>query len=89
VHGNYQVADLPALAARYGITCWLIPSIWPETFSYTTHECLQTGLPVFAFDIGAQGDAVRNAANGSIIEFATGQNLAQSIVRNAVNKEQS
>jgi len=28
------------------------------------HECLATGLPTLAFDLGAQGDAVQEAANG-------------------------
>lgn len=62
VHGSYEVRDLPELVRRYGITEWLMPSIWPETFSYATHEALATGLPVWAFDLGAQGDAARAAA---------------------------
>lgn len=64
VHGDYLQSDIPDLAARYQVTHWLIPSIWPETFSYTTREALATGRPVLAFDIGAQGEAVRAAANG-------------------------
>ena len=62
VHGDYRVSDIPALIARYGISQWFIPSIWPETFSYTTHETLATGLPVWSFDLGAQGDRVAAAA---------------------------
>lgn len=62
VHGSYQVQDIPRLVAEYGISQWLIPSIWPETFSYTTHEALATGLPVWTFDIGAQGAAAKKAA---------------------------
>lgn len=77
VHGNYQIDDLTALVARYGITDWLIPSVWPETFSYTTHECLATGLPVYAFDIGAQGDAVKQATNGHAVAFSATGDLAQ------------
>lgn len=61
VHGAYELRDLAGLVARYGISCWLIPSIWPETFSFTTHEALATGMPVFAFDLGAQGGAVARA----------------------------
>ncbi|WP_281981269.1 glycosyltransferase [Thalassorhabdomicrobium marinisediminis] len=61
IHGAYNIADLPALVERYGITAWLVPSICPETFSYTTHESLATGLPVWCFDLGAQGEAVRQA----------------------------
>ncbi len=61
LHGNYQLHDLPGLVARYGISAWLIPSIWPETFSFTTHEAIATGLPVFCFDLGGQADALHAA----------------------------
>lgn len=73
IHGDYQLEDIPALVTRYGIGRWLIPSIWPETFSYTTHEALATGLPVFGFDLGAQGEAIRAAASsgmGGVIPLA-------------------
>lgn len=61
VHGAYRPAEIADLAERYRISAWFIPSICPETFSFTTHECLATGLPVVAFDLGAQGSAVRAA----------------------------
>ncbi|WP_373355255.1 glycosyltransferase [Pseudoroseicyclus sp. CXY001] len=67
VHGSYAIDDLPGLVATYGITEWLIPSIWPETFSYTTHEALATGLTVTAFALGAQGAAVAAAPNGRAV----------------------
>lgn len=69
VVGQYEARDISALAVRYGITQWLIPSVWPETFSFTTHEALATRLPVIAFDLGAQGDAVRAADNGVMLRF--------------------
>ena len=64
VHGRYDPEDIAALARNYGVTHWLVPSIWPETFCYTVHECLGTGLPTLAFDLGSQGDAVKAAENG-------------------------
>lgn len=67
ITGRYLVGDLPRLIARHRIQAWLMPSIVPETFSFTTHEMLATGLPVLAFDLGAQGDAVRAAPNGVIL----------------------
>jgi hypothetical protein len=79
VHGSYQLADLPHIVAKYGITDWLIPSIWPETFSYTTHEALATGLPVHAFTIGAQGNAVAKALHGHAIEFSSNGKLVQNL----------
>lgn len=75
VHGSYELRDLSGLVARYRISGWLIPSIWPETFSFTTHEALATGMPVVSFDLGAQGDAVAAAvkagAPGGVIGLPT------------------
>ena len=84
VHGTYAIEDIGHLAARYGVTHWLIPSVWPETFSYTVHECLATELPTLAFDLGAQGDAVRIAPNGILLPWSTGHQdpaqMAQQII---------
>ena len=73
VHGGYLRHQIPSLTARYGITDWLIPSIWPETFSYTTHEAIATGLPVWGFDLGAQSDAIRAASGGRVIAIPDGR----------------
>ena len=72
IHGGYLRSEIPALMARYGITDWLIPSIWPETFSYTTHEAIATGLPVWGFDLGAQADAIRSYGRGGVIAIPAG-----------------
>ncbi len=69
VHGSYEWRDLPGLVARYGITHWIIPSVWPETFSFTTHEAIATGMPVIAFDLGAQADALKAAKSRGMPAF--------------------
>jgi O-antigen biosynthesis protein len=66
-HGTYAPDQIADLIRRYGITHWLIPSIWPETFSFTTREALATGLPVLCFDLGAQADAARAQPNGLVL----------------------
>ncbi|WP_241557913.1 glycosyltransferase [Falsirhodobacter deserti] len=81
VNGAYDIQTLPALVQKYGIGCWLIPSIWPETFSFTTHEALATGLPVLCFDLGAQGEAVRAAPNGYPVPFHGQEDLAGAVVQ--------
>ncbi len=80
VHGSYAMRDIGKLARHYGVTHWLIPSVWPETFCYTAHEALATGLPVLAFGIGAQGDAVRKAPNGIEMPFDLDADLAQTVL---------
>ena len=65
--GKYNRMEISALAERNQIAAWLIPSIWPETFSYTIHEALATGLPVFCFDLGAQQEAALASKNGHVL----------------------
>ena len=72
VQGGYRLEDLPHLVARHGIGAWLIPSLWPETFSYVTQESLATGLPCIGFDLGGQGDALRRAGNGHVVSLRNG-----------------
>jgi glycosyltransferase involved in cell wall biosynthesis len=67
VHGPYARDEIGALAARYRVGCWLVPSIWPETFCYAAHEALATGLPVFVYDLGAQAEAAAAAPNGHLL----------------------
>jgi hypothetical protein len=78
-HGTYRLDDLPALVARYGIRGWIIPSVWPETFSYTTHEALATGLPVWGFALGAQGEALARAPNGHAVPWRLEADLAADL----------
>jgi GT2 family glycosyltransferase len=80
VHGEYDLADIPTLVRTYNIGAWLIPSIWPETFSYTTHEALATKLPVFGFSLGAQAEALRAHPNGRLVELAEVDVMVQSLL---------
>lgn len=82
--GAYQRSDIAKLAEQHNISAWLIPSIWPETFSYTTHEALATGLPVFCFDLGAQEEAVKSAKNGWILPLAWTDK--PNLILNAIEK---
>jgi GT2 family glycosyltransferase/glycosyltransferase involved in cell wall biosynthesis len=72
VHGRYRVEDIAHIVRRYGITCWLVPSICPETFSFATHEALATGMPVYCFGLGAQAEAVSRAPNGTVLPLTQG-----------------
>ena len=56
--GAYSAEALPALCAERGVNAFWFPSIWPETFSFVAHEMKAMGLPVLAYDIGAQADTL-------------------------------
>lgn len=66
--GRYKKAELPEIIEKYAIKILFIPSIWPETFSYTTSEAIETRLPVACFAIGAQAAKVKNYAHGLVIK---------------------
>lgn len=67
ITGTYKVDDLPDLCEKFFIDIILIPSIWPETFSYTTSEAIMTGLPVASFNFGAQAEKVNQYNKGLIL----------------------
>jgi glycosyltransferase involved in cell wall biosynthesis len=59
ITGRYLEEQAPAtLEALSPHVVWL-PSLWPETYSYTLSIALQAGLPVMAFDIGAIARRIR------------------------------
>ena len=68
VTGKYKREMLPELIRHYHIDLFFIPSIWPETFSYTTEEIMQMQLPLMVFDIGAPAERVRHYGKGSVID---------------------
>ncbi len=71
VHGKYTPNDLPIIVSKRGINVILMPSIIPETFSYTISEAMAMGLPLVAFDIGAQGHRVKQYALGKVIPLGS------------------
>ncbi len=67
--GRYSVNELPEMVKQLNITEFFIPSVCPETFSYTTDEIMQLGYPLTVFDIGAPAERVKNYKRGNIINM--------------------
>lgn len=67
ITGKYERKELPELMKKYEIDIVLIPSVWPETFSYTTQEAIMMELPLAVFNIGAPVERVEKYEKGLII----------------------
>jgi GT2 family glycosyltransferase len=67
-HGVYEKNDLSKLMEENEIDIVFIPSICPETFSFTTEEAIKMGLPVAVFDLGAPAKRVKNYSKGIILQ---------------------
>jgi glycosyltransferase involved in cell wall biosynthesis len=84
IHGRFLRHEISDLTVKYSINKWFIPSICPETFSYTTHECIATGLRVYAFNIGAQADAASNYDSLSLIPLNSNIDFIVSILSESI-----
>lgn len=87
IFGKYTPNELPEIISGKGINVCLMPSIVPETFSYTISEAMSMGLPVVAFDIGAQGNRVREYALGKVVPLGSSPEIIlgaiQAVLRTA------
>lgn len=70
VLGPYQPASLAQLIEDESPSLFLMPSIWPETFSYVTQELINLNVPVAVFDIGAPAERVKQYAKGHVISLS-------------------
>lgn len=88
ITGKYNPSDLPDLMKQNNIDIVFIPSIWPETFSYTTSEAISMGLPVACYNMGAPSERVGKYDQGLVLEkISPAENLTEII--NFVKKVKS
>ncbi|SFV59546.1 Glycosyltransferase [hydrothermal vent metagenome] len=66
--GRYKRDRLPSLIKNHKIDIFLIPSIWAETFSYTTQEIMMMDMPIMVFNIGAPAERVKDYTKGIVLE---------------------
>jgi glycosyltransferase involved in cell wall biosynthesis len=58
-----------------------IPSIWPETFSYTTEEAIMMDVPVAVFNIGAPAERVKKYNKGLVLENTDPEYILREITQ--------
>lgn len=68
ITGRYNSNQLVELVEKNMIDVLFIPSVCPETFSYTTEESINMGLPVAVFNIGAPAERVKRYNKGIVIK---------------------
>lgn len=78
--GPYARDALARLLTEHQVSMVLMLSIWPETFSYVTHELMALEVPLLSFDIGAQGDAVRQYRLGRVVSLCHGEALLAEVL---------
>jgi len=70
---------LPELVEDHKIDMFLIPSICPETFSYTTQEIIMMEMPLMVFNIGAPAERVKDYKNGYILNEISAKSILNTV----------
>lgn len=65
--GRYSREQIPRLTLEMDIDVFFIPSIWPETFSYTTSEIMSMEMPLAVLEVGAPVERVKKYSRGCVI----------------------
>ena len=81
ITGKYERDMLPDLIEKHQIDIVLIPSVCPETFSYTTAEAMMMKLPVACFNIGAPAERIKHYEKGLIISQIDAEITIKEIIR--------
>jgi O-antigen biosynthesis protein len=66
VRGRYEDPQLPRLIEEVAPDLILLPSVWPETYSYVLSAAMASGRRVATFDLGAPARRLREAGADAI-----------------------
>lgn len=80
ITGTYRPDEAVELVEEQGATIGFVPSVWPETWCLTLTELWQAGLPVVAFDLGAQAERIRATGRGRVLPLG----LPASAINDAI-----
>lgn len=67
VSGAYDEAEVDELLEAANCDFVLLPSVWPETFSYTLSIAFRNGAYPVVFDFGAPARRIREAGFGEVL----------------------
>lgn len=88
IHGAYEPNHLPMLIAQNRINVILAASIVPETFGYTISEAIKMGLPIVSFDIGAQGNRLKQYELGKVVPLGSSPKVILAALQSALKVAQ-
>ena len=78
--GRYTREEIPRLSLEQDIDMFLIPSVWPETFSYTTSEVISMGYPLAVLPVGAPVERVKRYSRGLVLKNEQPENIVEEML---------
>jgi len=74
ITGAYNRIEIESLVIKHDINVFFMPSIWPETFSYTTEEVIKMNMPICVYNLGAPAERVSRYKKGETIDLKASNN---------------
>jgi len=71
ITGRYEEAEVFERLEETACHCAFLPSVWPETFSYTLSIAFAAGLYPVCFDLGAPRERITEAGFGKLLPLAS------------------
>ncbi len=82
VTGRYDDSEAVALIRTQHCHFAFLPSVSPETWSYTLTLAWKAGLEVLAFDFGAIAERIRSTGHGRVIPFSFDEKVINLAIEN-------
>lgn len=70
ITGPYKEQEAAKLLDRENCNAAFMPSVWPETWCYSLTYLLARGLPVLAFNLGAQAERLRDTPGAALLPLS-------------------
>src|SRR6185312_14461636 len=67
ITGRFAPEEAVPLVRQQDASLGLLPSVWPETWSFALTEMWRGGLTVAAFDFGAPAERIRRTGRGFLL----------------------
>ncbi|CAH2603367.1 Glycosyltransferase [Rhodovastum atsumiense] len=67
ITGRYEEPEAVGLVRAQQADLGFLPSLWPETWSFTLSQMWEAGLPVIAYDIGTPAERIRSMQGGLVV----------------------
>lgn len=88
ITGAYDGVQVSDLLAAKRVSLVMIPSIWPETYSYTTSEAVHSGYPVLVFSMGAPAERVHRDTCGWTVDEVSSEALLDKLEELAMHRNE-
>ena len=86
-HGKYDANDIQDLIEKINPDVIWFPALWPETYSYTLSQALESGRFIIAPDIGAFSERLHGRGESLVVDWSMSSSMYSKTIISVLNGE--